>query len=466
MSGLMAAMAFGASSVSAQSYVSQWSAEDNVWDSVGNNDNGFWTSDGRAGYVPVESYVPGKVGKAFNINWPTWIEVPQDEDLTMSGSMTTSLWFRTDRNKNGALLSINDSWQVFLLGEDNQCGFNNPREPSYGNYLKCVGSVVFRANGTNGSSAVVNSGIHGNKNHYIDGQWHHFVGVFDAQTGRVSVYVDGEFVANSSQTIPAINPSDSPILIGARYPSPLPFIGDIDEVSILSDALSATQVADLHAGILSPPSDPAPSLEPAPFGMVTLLEDEFDGASINSSLWNSSPSNLGSIDVANDVATFSPNGTTGFPYLENSQPAFPCAGDFVFETALKYDQIAALGDGVVLSNGTTGIFGIWADTGSLGLRVNDVSGTLHRIAFATDAEATAYHTYKLERANGSYTVYVDGIQVLGPTASNILPDKLVLGHPSGALPIGAWSDFEIAYARVVAPEPPPPVSLVFEDFSN
>lgn len=621
LSGLMVTLISMSHSVSAQSYVSHWSAEDNVWDVVGNNDNGFWTDDGRDNYDPVVSYVPGKVGQAFNINWPTWIEVPQDDNLTLSGNTTISLWFRTDRNKTGALLSINDSWQVVLLGDNNQCGFNNPSEPSYGNYLKCVGSVVFRADGTNGSAAVVNSGVHGNKNHYADGQWHHFVGVFDALTGRVSTYVDGQFVATSSQTIPAINPSNSPILIGARYPSPAPFIGDIDEVSILSEALSAAEVADLHAGIITPPvpapstsvtiiddaftfdsptltgylqgqsfvshavtgdvtytvhdgrvaadgrngadgrlqyfggddfqpdswkradmyttirstpghrytvkfdaiqwgypgghkvngsaidgagvggtplgnsgdveintsgeftftalsktttirlrgikgyqndksdigiehllvidldggtpaPDPAPTLGSVPEGMESLFEDEFDWSAIDVKRWIVKEPFVGAITVGNDVATFVSNGSTGFPYIQNSPPAFPTSGDFIFETAVKYDELAGLGDGVVLRNRATGIFGIWADTN--GLRVG-----LDKTEVPVTGDHLAYHTYRLEYIGGSYSVFVDDVLVLGPTASTILPDNMVIGHPPApGLPTGNWSDFNIAYVRV------------------
>jgi len=192
----------------------------------------------------------------------------------------------------------------------------------------------------------VNSGTYG-KNHYLDGGWHHFVGVFDVQTGRVSVYVDGEFIASSTQTIPGIQPSNSRILIGARYPNPIPFIGDIDEVSILSEALSAAQVADLHAGVLLPSepateyenAQPATAIASSNYPVPTAASLAIDG-DVNTS-WNSGNWGPSWIEVTFDQPrTFSGLHVTGV--------AVPAVTEAYTITATKAD-----GNTVVVSDDFT-----------------------------------------------------------------------------------------------------------------
>jgi len=238
----LALLVLGGNAAQAQSadYVSLWQGEGDVDDSEGAN-HGFWTSDGR----PIsEAYTAGQVGQAFNIVWPSWLEIPHDPSLDTGGSMTVSFWFRTSREHSSTLVVKGGSWSFHLNGINNGCGFNNPNHSSYQNYLRCIGSLAFNVTGTNGNAGVNTAAFIGRHN-YTDGQWHHVVGMFDATTGRVSVYMDGDHIGTSATAIAAIKPSANPLTIGGR---PAAFIGDIDEVAVHPRVLSQSEIDALAAG--------------------------------------------------------------------------------------------------------------------------------------------------------------------------------------------------------------------------
>jgi len=258
----LALLVLGDNAAQAQSadYVSLWKGEGDVDDSGGIN-HGFWTSDGR----PIsEAYTTGQVGQAFNIVWPSWLEIPHDASLDAAGSMTVSFWFRTSREASSTLLLKSGSWSFHLNGTNNGCGFNNPRDRSYPNYLRCIGSLAFNVTGTNGNAGVNTSSFIGRHN-YTDGQWHHVVGMFDATTGRVSVYMDGNHIGTSATAIAAIKPSANPLQIGG---TPLAFIGDIDEVAVHHRTLSQSEIDALAAG--------TPIGNPPPVSQSIIFEDFSD----------------------------------------------------------------------------------------------------------------------------------------------------------------------------------------------
>ncbi|MCX6922658.1 MAG: hypothetical protein NT154_05500, partial [Verrucomicrobia bacterium] len=79
------------------------------------------------------------------------------------------------------------------------------------------------------------------------GQWHHLVGTFDAVTGAVNCYVDGQ--RGTEGTLSGVlqdkGPTPDRVLIGASRDgtnSSFAFLGLIDEVAIYNTGLSAAQV--------------------------------------------------------------------------------------------------------------------------------------------------------------------------------------------------------------------------------
>ncbi|MDA0272307.1 MAG: HYR domain-containing protein [Proteobacteria bacterium] len=195
---------------------------------------------------------------------------------------------------------------------------------------------------------------------------------------------------------------------------------------------------------------------PIPAGMVTLFEDAFSGSTINSGLWGTPLIPGGSsLTVANEAVSFASQGSTGFPYIDSVPNPFPTSGDFVFETVVQYSEITSRGDGMAMGSQTAGIFSLWADTiaPTLGTLRIDLLGAPY--APANDKDC---HTYRLEYISGSYSVFVDGTKVLGPTASALVPTTLWIGHPPVGI-FGNWSDFKVEYVRVVgAPSNQPPTA--------
>lgn len=96
-----------------------------------------------------------------------------------------------------------------------------------------------------------------------DNAWHFLVGVCDQANGFVNLYVDGLLAAQT--TIPpgkGIHTSTDPIGIGARRSQNLPgsafdsqFVGLINDVVILTNALTATQVSSIYNA-----AKPAPAI--------------------------------------------------------------------------------------------------------------------------------------------------------------------------------------------------------------
>ena len=70
-------------------------------------------------------------------------------------------------------------------------------------------------------------------------QWSHLVGAFDGT--NTSFYVNGQYQAQAVATNAAPN-SSQPLYIGCRGPGDLPFDGNVDEVAIYTNALTASQI--------------------------------------------------------------------------------------------------------------------------------------------------------------------------------------------------------------------------------
>jgi hypothetical protein len=240
----------------------------------------------------------------------------------------------------------------------------------------------------------------------------------------------------------------------------------------------------------------------APFASPSAsstFDDEFDGSSIDSTLWNTDVATSGNrfcndspdsdtgvwTDISSDpschgvlvsppyasvtegggLASFSAPPGHAFGYLVAGPPSrhpFPSAGDFTLELRMRYDVSAQDGDGVMVQStdnadpvGTnsplTGrVLQVWNDPGGVG----------HVALLGDDttvADASAFHDYRLEYAGGAYSLFVDGALVKGPIASSIRPSTIWLGHPDavwwGSSP---WSAFSVDFIRVTTPRPGPP----------
>jgi hypothetical protein len=118
---------------------------------------------------------------------------------------------------------------------------------------------------------------------YADGNWHHLVGMYDATTRLVSLYVDN--VLKDSATAPAtINYKNMPMLVGDRYytDATLRLNGSLDELAFYRGTLSAGQRA-------------------AHISARALRTGELSGARVNYILDKLSPTLARSVDAGQSV---------------------------------------------------------------------------------------------------------------------------------------------------------------------
>ena len=214
-----------------------------------------------------------------------------------------------------------------------------------------------------------------------------------------------------------------------------------------------------------------------------FFRDDFNGAAIDSTKWNTAiatsgvrwnghenegPGNwalpsgaYGSINVSNSMATFADAGATPcvFPYIFAGPPSrtspFPANGDFILEVRMKYETSTLYGTGLIVRYWPASdpvdnnapveldstVLNIWQDTS--GLVVYLVGAGSKTVGFNN----LDFHTYRLEFVDSTYSLFIDGSLVLGPSASSLRPNAVWLGNSVIAQHTG-WTKFTIDYINV------------------
>ena len=166
----------------------------------------------------------------------------------------------------------------------------------------------------------------------------------------------------------------------------------------------------------------------------------------------------GAVSVNGGAASFSAGSRRTFPYVwrggPNQPSTFPATGGFTLDVRMRFDSLAGSGTEFHVGDWPNAdpvgdnppgnlVFSIGACS-ACGLVVN-LLGT----QAAVPGSPTAYHDYRLELVNGSYSVWVDGVRVLGPVASAARPNALWMGNPVfthwGS---GDWTDFTLDSVQV------------------
>ena len=84
-----------------------------------------------------------------------------------------------------------------------------------------------------------------------DGEWHHVVGTYNAQTGMGEIFVDGEYKAEAGPNFDALTLHDEPLFFGAETTAgATAYVGLLDEVKIWNYALDGFEVAAEFFGIM------------------------------------------------------------------------------------------------------------------------------------------------------------------------------------------------------------------------
>ena len=183
------------------------------------------------------TFVPGKVGQAFQFNGTnTWVEVPDASELSphtgASGELTLEAWVYLPRLPKWDAPTGQANRAIAIKG--------SPGNWEYGFYVTTNLIPVFgtwQANGSGYSSAFPTNAISTN-------EWHHLVGVLrKGQFARI--YVDGVLGGESTSFSGDTSNGTSPLYIGRRGDGQW-LDGLVDEVSVYGRALGSLEVSALY----------------------------------------------------------------------------------------------------------------------------------------------------------------------------------------------------------------------------
>ena len=189
------------------------------------------TGNGHGGRLHGAARHTGRSGTVLDVDHGTYATIGSADTLVPGDDgYTTALWFRTttipdenDSARQGLAIKRAGSrtarWHFALHGD----------------------RVQLDVRGSDGDAQVRSEGG------YVDGHWHHTVGVRDDD--GLALYVDGELRDTREASLGTVDPA-SPLFLGAQpeYPRPLYYEGQFDDVAVFPRALSAGEVRTLYRG--------------------------------------------------------------------------------------------------------------------------------------------------------------------------------------------------------------------------
>ena len=186
----------------------------------------FGGSGGAGGY----NYAP-----SFALTGSNYNDTPSSSALQLS-QFSAAAWFKTSTNFGSNAFIVNKGG----IGSD-----SSGQNMNYGIWMTSSERIQAGFEAVGGADQFVTS-----PNTYNDGQWHYAVVTNDGSTVRL--YIDGVQVATKSTS--GASPESSgtkPVRVGANSRVTPPtnfFTGEIDEVRVWNDDLTAQQISDAFAG--------------------------------------------------------------------------------------------------------------------------------------------------------------------------------------------------------------------------
>lgn len=174
-------------------------------------------------------FVPAKVGQGMSFDGTN--DVQTAVFPAVSSQVTVETWFST--TFNGTAQALVSRW-----------GANSARtdDDSYTLWVTVGDQLVWQTEADAGSGQTFTIAV---RPEIYDGQLHHAAGTWDGTWANL--YLDGQLVASSAvsgQLNPALG---EPLRLGRFGTQPFPLSGVLDEATVFSRALSATEIADIHA---------------------------------------------------------------------------------------------------------------------------------------------------------------------------------------------------------------------------
>jgi len=209
---------------------------------------GFWRGDGNAsdaiygnnGTAQLVTYAPGEVGQAFVFVYtpspPQYmISIPDQPNYELTNSLSIDGWI------NPAGVSGNSG--IILWRGDCRSGFDPYYFQLNGDNTLNFGICDATGAGTGVSTTAVLS----------SNQWYHVAATLDGNTGNMSIYINGVLSAQANTAMRPFGPlisNQQPSLgignTGTPCWSYIPFNGKLDEISLYSRALSASEINAIY----------------------------------------------------------------------------------------------------------------------------------------------------------------------------------------------------------------------------
>ena len=246
--------------------VSWWSAEGNANDIVGVNNGTL---------VGGASFVAGEVGQAFSFDGSSgYVSIPDSPSLdSFITSITIELWLKVNQ------LTANSEWAWIVTKGNSSWRLMG---------TTFANTVSFHLDGVNGY-------LNGSRN-VNDGQWHHVAAVYDGT--NMFLYVDGTLDVSQPAT-GLIAQNSYPVYIGQNAEEPIgSFNGLVDEVSLYSRALTASEIQTIYAAgsggkcALPPTITTQPANQTVNVGGTASFSVTASGAQPLSYQWNFNGTNI------------------------------------------------------------------------------------------------------------------------------------------------------------------------------
>ncbi len=210
--------------------IAHWDFEGNLYDSEGDWD-GFYTDPNESHDDPVADYGSGLLddGQALQLaDDPCHVRITGSEDFFNFYPLgyTFNIWLKTEQTGWGCAVSKQDR-----------------TGPNYGWLLDCYGPAHHALREVSGIDSTVSIN---------DGVWHMVTGMYDAEAGVVSLYVDGRLNVESEPSSDVASTNAYPVVFGAEFTDgQVAYEGLLDKASIYSYAVSPVEVAVLYTDVMT-----------------------------------------------------------------------------------------------------------------------------------------------------------------------------------------------------------------------
>jgi len=187
-----------------------------------------------ANHAPVIAQVDsvGSTSNAIALSGGDYVEVANDATINLTRELTLETWFRVD--------SITNAWMPIVQKGDGFSYINRTYSLWLGRTDASSGFLHFDTVNASGQDYVQTSA-----GSIRVGQWNHFAGVIDRDTGRLEIYLNGELAAVGSVRGSDASSHNGPLLFGRtleQNSAYSPFSGSFDEVRLWNVARTEAEI--------------------------------------------------------------------------------------------------------------------------------------------------------------------------------------------------------------------------------